>query len=636
MTDYLIDFETRSSLDIAVGAERYLRTSQSDIVCMSWMKTFEGNRRTPVKLWVPGQDLPFIVGPKDRVYAFNIQFDQRVWNILGPKYGFSYLPIEQCVDVMAIAGRYGLPQKLETLGKVLRLRLQKNPDGKRLMKKICSPPFAYTAEELRRFFKYCMDDTEVMYQALKALPSDSLSESEQRVWLETVELNRRGLNVDVASAAAIAVRCNEAMNKANMDLDKFTDGALTAYTQVKRIPIYCRDYGVDLPDCKAETVEAFVKAGGLPPEVEYVLKNRMLYGSTSVAKYTRIVEQAYQGIIFDNLRYYGAHTGRWSGLSFQIHNMPRGQKGKDYTAIIQALIQRMIEDVLNTSRDMIRPMIIAPKGKKLCIVDYKSIENVLLAWFAGEEWVLDLYRTGKDEYKMMAVKLYNVTYDAVLDFQRAMCKPIILGAGYGLAGPGLVAYAEGYGISMTQEEGAIAISVYRETHPNVVAFWYESRNSFMSAIKYPGNTYYSGNGKVSFKVVRDRNTRKWLKMTLPSGRAMFYYDPKIIDGRFGEAISSMRLDSQTQQWVRKEISPGKTVENIIQAAAGDILRAGIHNLITAGVDLRAHTHDETISVVPGDFPSWEPIADLMCKLEPWCPDLPLSAEGKIVNRYQKI
>ena len=95
---YYIDTETRSLLDLRkVGAMKYLHTPKSDIVCMSWQRDEE-----PIRLWVPGLPPPFSVGENDRVYAFNATFDWRVWNILGYKYLFPPIPLENMIDVQAL------------------------------------------------------------------------------------------------------------------------------------------------------------------------------------------------------------------------------------------------------------------------------------------------------------------------------------------------------------------------------------------------------------------------------------------------------------------------------------------------------------------------------------------------------
>lgn len=630
MTDYLLDFETKSSLPISAGTERYLRTAQSDIVCMSWCTL-----TSPVKIWVPGQPVPFKPTEEDTLLAFNAQFDERVWNYLGvPRYGLTSHNITRWVDIMAIAGRYGYPQKLSILGKVLKLRIQKDPKGKALMKKICQPPFKYTVEDLKSFLRYCITDTASMREALFKLPSNRLSEDEQAVWLMTVDLNRRGLPVDKISVARILIEINRDKAKAEEDLSEVTDGAITTFGQTARIRNYCLSYDVDMPNLRAETVSAYLDAGGLPKEVEYILRQRQMYGLSSVAKYKRLLEQIYKGRVYDNLRYYGGHTGRWAGLGFQAHNLPRGKKGLDYNLLIERILERRVRNVLGAAKTLIRPMVKSPKNRKLVVADYKGIENILLAFVAGEMWVLDLYREGKDEYKDMATKLYTIDYEEVDGEQRNTCKPIVLGAGYGLGGGGLLGYAEGYGVDLSRSESDLAIRVYRETHPNVVNLWYGAHRAFENAILYPGTEFKYET--VRFKMVQDRAGTKWMRMTLPSLRTMFYCEPKIINGLYGETISSMAIDSKTKQWVRREISPGHLTENIIQASARDILVFGKFNLLEAGYKLLLSVHDEVIIEVIDGFSDLEHVYSTMCRLPLWATGLPLFAEGKIVERYQKI
>jgi len=141
MARYFMDYETKSGLDLPkVGKYRYLSDREADIVMMTWT-----NGHHPAKLWLPGMPVPFELEGDDKVYAFNIGFDRDVQNILGARYGLPRIEWEQCIDLMAICARFALPQSLDKACKVLKLKNQKlAPLGKRLKKKMCSPPFEHT------------------------------------------------------------------------------------------------------------------------------------------------------------------------------------------------------------------------------------------------------------------------------------------------------------------------------------------------------------------------------------------------------------------------------------------------------------------------------------------------------------
>lgn len=629
----IIDFETRSSLSLPkVGTERYLHTSYSDIVCMSWWQP----GMVMASLWLPGNPFPFDLKRDEKVYAFNIQFDQRVWNYLGvEKYGLPHLHLDQCVDIMALCGRYGLPQKLENIGKMFNLQLQKMPITKRLMKKICEPPFKYTMSEFKKFLAYCLDDTNTLIELLQRLPATKLDEYHDKVWRMTVDINRKGLPVDVQSVAIISKKILEAREEANKFVAVHTDGAIDSLYQVARIKAYAEEHGVYLPDLQADTVDVMMVGDSIPDDVKVVLELRKEFGKSAVAKYQKLLDHIYKGRIHDNLRFYGAHPGRWSGLGFQAHNLFRGDKKLDMDELVLDLCSGKARNVMGASRNAIRGMVKAPKGKKFFIADYKSIENVLLAGVAGEDRTLQLYREGKDEYKDFASTWFRIPYGEVTNEQRTFCKPVILGAQYGLSGRGLLGYANNYGVDYTLEKGNEAVSTWRSTHPAIVRFWYQVYNACLAAIRTPRVKYqYRG---VAVVVDRDKSGKWWMILTLPSGRNLFYYDPEVIKNHFDtDAPSYLTWVQKYNSAHRVDMSPGHITENITQAIAWDILVAGKFALIEKGIDVLLSVHDEIIMMVDESFNMPSYLLSLMCQLPEWAKGLPLSAEGEFSTRYKKI
>lgn len=634
---WLIDFETRSDLDLpSVGTERYLHTTNSDIVCMSWWNP----QHHTAKIWLPGLEFPIkSIGPKDRVYAFNIQFDERVWNYIGTeKYGFPFLPLDNCIDVMALCGRYGLPQKLSDVGKALNLRVQKMPIANKLMKKICSPPFEYTQAEFKEFLRYCIDDTNTMRELLFTLPAQYLDPYIEKVWRTVVKINRTGLPIDIGSVAMINARVRAAKEQAHKELAAFTDGVITTADQVQRIKQWARDYGVEMPDISASTVVEYLSKD-IPPEVRYVLEVRSKFGKAAVSKYSTLLSNVYKGRIYDNLRFFGGHTMRCAGLGFQAHNLYRGDKKVDMDAEIERIRNVTTPDIIGSARDCVRGMIKAPEGKILYIGDYKSIENVLLAFVAGEVRTLNLYREGKDEYRDFATGWFNIKYEDVTKDQRSFCKPPVLGCGYGL-GPGtLIGYAEGYGVDLEYDTAQQMVNLWRSQHPMVVRFWYKVSAAVTAAIKYKGQTF--SYLSISCKVVKDRKGTEWLTIELPDGRKMFYYQPEIRKGKY-DNLSPHYLTwvKNRMQW--KELTPGLTTENIIQSLGASILFHGKMKLLDAGFMVILSVHDEVLIELNKDkiwsreVETEKRIHQLACDLPFWAKGLPLSMEGEFSERYKKI
>jgi len=625
-----IDFETKSEVDLVKhGRKKYLAGKEADIICMAYKI---GDQ--PTQLWVPGDPLPPF-GGRNQFYAFNAQFDMAVWNTLGLKYNFPETNSSWWIDVMAICGRFTYHQSLEKAGEDLELEIKKNPRGKALIKKISCPPFKYTDAELEEFYLYCKDDVNTMHEMLQALPASSLSAEEQDIWELTAKINNNGLPVDIDAAKQIYELVEIYKEDMNQLLPALTGGKVTKATQTKRITDWVKSQKIEIPDLQAGTVEKFLKQDDLPENVEAVLQLRQELGKSSTAKYLKIIDQEIDGRIYDNLRYYAANTGRWGGLGFQLHNLPRSDVKDAQPIIDQFLDKRITEnDPVGAAKSVIRGMICAPKGKRLCFADYASIENRGLAWIAQDEKTLQLFRDGLDQYKDMASYLFKIPYGDVKDDQRYIGKQLVLGCGYGLGWKGFMGYMEGYGTPVVEAVAMNAVNAWRMRYNKVVKLWYACKDAAVKAIMNMGYSYPVSN--FSFKYLLDRNKTPWLQLTLPSGRNLFYNTPKIEEDSFGLGVTAMGINPYSKKWQRLKIIPGRFIENIVQALSRDILAQGKHNLDEAGFKIIGSVHDEVILEVPRWFENIEEVIKLMCKMPAWADGLPLAAEGVIEKRYRKM
>lgn len=632
-----IDFETRSEVDLNKhGVHNYLAGREADIICLGY-KIDDG----PTRLWKPGEQLPsYILNADDHIfYAHNAQFDIKVWNSLGKKYGFPLVTANMFIDIMALCGRFTFHQSLEDAGKDLDLKLKKNPRGKILIKKICTPPFEYTQIDIQEFYEYCKRDVDSMYELMNALPASKLSELEQKIWELTVEINNNGLPVDVNSAKNIYKLTEIYKEDMNELLPSLTDGQVTKATQTQRIVKWLNSKKVYVNNLQAATVDKLLTRTNLPENVETVLQLRQELGRSSTAKYLRLIELEYKGRIYDNLRYYAANTGRWGGMNFQLHNLPRS-KVKDAQPIIDQFNNYEIieKNPVEAAKSIIRGMICASKGKMIGAADYTGIENRGLAWTADDYETLDLFKKDLDQYKDMAAYLYKVLYDDINDEQRYHGKQLVLGCGYGLGWKGYMKYMEGYGTPITEEAAQFGVNAWRTKYYKVVQLWYKCKDAAINAITYPGHTF-TVNNKCKFKVVTDRNKTKWLQLTIPSGRNLYYNKPEIGEGVYGLEPSAMGINPYTKKWMRMKIIPGRFVENIVQALSRDILAQGKLNLRDAGYKIIGSVHDEVIIELPEDLNNESTLNDiirLMCDMPEWAKGIPLTAEGIIEKRYRKM
>lgn len=632
-----MDFETKSRVDLPKhGAVKYFSDYYADIIFL-WYKI----EQEEPGIWHPGDPLPdFMKDPSEHTFwAFNAIFEFRAWNMLGVvKHNFGVLPLENLIDVMAVCGRFAYPQNLDRAGEVLNLKMQKDKHGKALIKKICCPPFNYTHQEFYDFMQYGKRDVESMYEMTYALPATRLSDREQAVWEVTQRINLRGLPIDIKAVEQI-LKVTEAYKlEQNTLLPDLTGGSVTKATQAKRIKNWLNHNGIPIPNLQAGTVEKYLAKKDLPSDAKLLLILRQELGKSSTAKYQKLLDQTHNGRLYDNLRYAGANTLRWAGLGFQLHNLPRS-KVKDAQPIIDKFYDlSIIEDnPINAAKSIIRGMICAPDGKLLLFIDYSSIENRLLAWTAEDEVKIQRFRDGFDEYKDMASHMFLVPYDKVNDEQRSFGKMLVLGCGYGLGHVGFAENAAGWGVSISLVEANNAVKAYRKSYNKVVRLWYDCKDAAINAILHPGHEFIVN--KLVFKVIRDKNGQPWLSNMLPSGRAIYYNDPQIGEGKFGAEPNSMGINPYSKKWGRHKIIPGRFVENVVQALARDVLADAKLALYDQGYDLIGSVHDEVIIEVNDDIDKNKTLDEVelvMCTSSPWANDLPLKAEGVVEKRYRKM
>jgi DNA polymerase len=652
MTTIIIDFETYSPVPISSGAMKYLSHPDAAIVCAAYKEYPDGQIGT----WLPGDEVPAAIINAECIYAHNALFDYRVWNMLSP---FPRRPLCHWIDSMALCGRYSLPQSLEKAGAALKLHQQKDSYGKTLLKKICCPTssgqrprqgydFAY--KDMVDLVTYCMQDVRSTCELLQALPSDKLSENEQALWILTQRMNNMGLPVDVESVKAIARYVQVYIEEQIVLLPELTNGQVTKPTQVARIKNFCADQGYPIESLAAEILSDLLDNDeSMPANVRTILECRQELGKSSTAKYAKIMELAHEETVYDNLRYYGTGTGRWSGQGFQMHNLPRATI-KDVPGTIKKFKRiEEIENPVHAAKALIRSMVRAPKGQKILVSDYSAIECVLLHWLAEDHETMQLIRNKGSQYIDMASYLFRVPYDEIAEGHaakdsyysglRQVGKIIILGCGYGMGHTKFQAVAKQQGSILSKKEAQEAVLAYRMKYFKVKQMWNSYAVMLKQAVQYL-NTPFMANGCM-FKTTVVKGLRI-LMIKLPSGRSIFYLNPRITEGMYGDVVVHDGTDPVTKQWGPKELIPGRITENIVQGLARDVMALGLQNVdkYMPEVALIGTVHDEAIGRIDDEWikdDTQERFNDLLCSkgMDNWTATIPLTAEGYIAERYKK-
>lgn len=647
-----IDIETRCKLDIEdVGVYRYAEDPTFSIILFaySWddgptialdtsADTFPGES-IPVDVWLALTD------PNILKIAHNANFE---YVCIGTYFGLG-LDLKQWFCTMIAAAYLGLPLGLDKIGQVLGLSQQKDARGKALITYFCKPckPTKknggrtqnlpeHDPEKWDEFKEYNAQDVRTekeIYSYISRFPS--LPDQEREYWILDQIINATGISVDHEFIKA-AVELNAQFTKRVHD--EIVD--ITGVDNPNSLPQLKRwlfqELGHQVHSLGKDYLADALDGELLPDHVERVLRLRQLASKTSISKYDTFLAYACSdGRIRGLLQFYGANrTGRFSGRGPQIQNLKRTLK-KDIDVAREAVrygfADLLYEDVPDIISRLTRTALVAAEGNSLVVSDFSAIEARVLAWEAGEDWVLDVFHTHGKIYEATAANMFNVPLDMISHGSdlRAKGKVATLALGYQGAAGALIAMGalrEG----LDEAELPAIVRAWRSANPNIVKLWREVENAAKHVIKNK-TSYVLRKRYCSLKFLYDRG---YLFIELPSGRRLAYYGASLDKGK----LSYYGIDQTKKIWVKTDTYGGSLVENITQAIARDCLCDAMYRIYyDEGLPILMHIHDEVVSEAPDkEAPdALKAMYDIMAIGPSWAGGLPLKGDGYISRYYKK-
>lgn len=654
MTTYIeLDFETKSIADLKkVGTWRYSIHESTEVLLASWSVN-----QGPEKTWYPGlndellEELFELVREGAVIIAWKADFEYAIWlNVCHVRMGWPMPGDDQWICAMACALRKAIPGKLENAGYALKVPIQKDKVGHALMLKHCKPRKPRKDEDpngvywhemdefgLTRLGVYCADDIRSERGILKRV--GLLPGREQQVWRLDQEINRRGIRVDVDFAEAGIACLRKAEVYELQRLRELTSDQVQTAGQVKKIKDWVNERlpRGHLPDLGADTVEMTLERDDVPLEARQVLEIRQRLSRSSVKKLQRALDclDPIDMRVRYLLQYHKATTGRWAGQLLQPHNLPRPRSKIDNRVIVEAVLNRDVDTIemlfgnpFDIVADAMRGIFIPDPGKALAWGDFSSIESVLTAALAGEEWKIQLFRDGRDPYCEFASKVVGREVTKNDPERQDIGKPGELSGGY----QGWVGAWRKFDKSdtWTDEEVAGHMSVWRDLHPMIRTFWHEIENAATQAVARQKPWEYRG--------IVFRPEGEWLTCRLLSGRKLWYTHPWIEVGedRFGREKPVLFCKAwRYGKWRALSLYGGLLTENIVQATARDMLVDALFRVDRAAWPIVMHVHDEIVTEMPKDLADPQVLHDLMGDAEPWCRDWPVGVSVKVRERYEK-
>ena len=352
--------------------------------------------------------------------------------------------------------------------------------------------------------------------------------------------------------------------------------------------------GKDIP-ALGKNDKAFTQLQTMYPQFEDVWKARKAVKSrineTRAQGFLNAIHP--DGTIPVPLRYYGAHTGRWTGIEgINMQNLPRGSA--------------------------LRKSLCAPEGKLIFVADLSNIEARVLAWLADEEDLLQQFRKGDDIYSNLATKIYGKPINKHdHPTERFVGKTAVLGLGYGMGAHRFQESLETKKMQFSTEEAYDVVNTYRTTYSGIPLLWKKLEVKLASTLNPTYDEHWHG-------LFFDNH-----KIQLPNGLSLHYNNLRFEDGNL--TYNSNKIETT---W------GGRIAENVTQALARIVISDAMLRIqkdYTLNAEVVLTVHDEIIIIGNANNPdaTMSKLIEHMCVPPSWAPDLPLDAEGGYDVRYSK-
>ncbi|MEG2289076.1 MAG: DNA polymerase [Clostridium sp.] len=651
MKTLAIDVETYSSIDIKTsGAYRYCEAPDFEIILFAY--AFD-DEEVQIVDYLNDGELPdeVIKALEDSSViktAFNANFER---NAISNDFALIECPPEQWQCTMIKALTMGLPGSLDMVGKVLKLESdkQKMKEGKALIQYFCKPckPTKtnggrtrnlpeHDPEKWELFKQYCKQDVEVERTIRNKLSKYITTENEQRLWELDQKINDRGVGTDLVLINK-AIECDlifaERLQNEARELTGLSNP--NSPTQLKKW--LGERVGYEITSLTKDTIPELIFNSNGNEEVIRVLELRQLMAKTSIKKYEAMLKgRCKDSRVRGLLQFYGANrTGRWAGRLVQVQNLPQNHLPDldDARNCVREGrfddIEFLYDSIPDTLSQLIRTAFIPRDGNRFMVADFSAIEARVIAWYASEQWRLDVFATHGKIYEASASQMFKVPIEDVKKGSdlRQKGKIAELALGYG-GSVGAIASMD-KAKSIPEEELPGLVKSWRNANPKITKFWWDCDKAAKKAIEERTTVCM----QFGLKFIYNPGI---LFIQLPSGRRLSYIRPKIEIGKFDKPIITYEgMEQTSKQWTTLETYGPKLVENIVQATARDCLGEAMFNVEKVGYDTVMHVHDELIMDVPKDFGSLDEVNEIFAKHISWAPGLPLKADGYECNYYMK-
>lgn len=457
--------------------------------------------------------------------------------------------------------------------------------------------------------------------------SSQWPEHERELSTLTMEHCRRGVQIDVGRLNEYIGHAQNSIAAIEMSIPwlEVTDSV----TSPKAIAEQCRKNGIPSPPIKShedgeEKFAWWEKTYGERFEwVRSISMYRVMY------KFLGSLERIKMWIRPDGtmpffMKYFGAHTGRWSGDNgFNMQNLRKDPIYLDPETLLPEELSKP-EGAIELD---IRSIFIARPGKHMILSDLSQIEPRVLAWCCGNQSLLDKISGGMSVYEVHARQSLGWTGGELKHENKALytrAKAEVLALGYGCGAEKYVSTAwilAGYKVEL--ERAKKEVEEFRKNNPLIAGdngIWKTLDNQFKNSLG------------------------RSLEVELPGGRCMRY--PRVRREARREKVEDQESPGKLKTVVklvytadiggrRKKLYGGLLTENLVQAASRDVFARMLLQLRKIpGVFILFTIHDEVVLEVD-DESKIGIVRGIMSQTPEWLKGCPIACEAKLVKHYLK-
>jgi len=679
-----IDIETYSSYDlIKGGVYKYIEAPDFEVLMLAYSWDDEDGHVELIDFYedkIPKWVRKELKNKNTLKTAFNAPFEIPC---LSKEFDME-LPVDQWECTSVRAGMAGYPMSLAGAAKAIGLEQQKSTEGSALIRYFsipCKPTKTnggrtrnlpeHSPEKWERFKEYCKQDVVVENAIREHCLYYPITDFDRKLWILDQKINATGVKVNTDLIVNALQFNDEYTDKLRAEAIEIT--GLANPNSTAQLLSWMQLNGEELEDLKKATVKDAIEYVD-NADVARVLEIRQEMAKTSIKKYIAMrhgvnADRRARGLF----QFVGAsRTHRWAGRRVQLQNLPQNKlridhkKGIDDLDVARKIVleqnasvlQMIYGNVPDILSQLIRTAFEPESGSRFIISDFSAIEARIIAWLAGEEWRMKVFRTHGKIYEASASAMFKVPIETIAEGKenyalRQRGKVAELALGYqGAAGALITMGALKFGL--TEDELPELVRLWREANPAIVALWRTFDNAAVSAIENPGQVFSTVKG------IKFWHRNGNLNVKMPSGGVLVYVGAEIIFsewkntkvntqggdiyGGFHSDVQKSRtkrgirykgLDQITNQWSWVDTYGGKVTENIVQKIARDCLGVAMLRLNDAGYNLVIHVHDETVSEVPFGMGSLDEVNEIMGFPIPWAEGLPLQAKSFESSYYKK-